>query len=518
MKTPPLTLLLITLLFVCFTGITPARACFTVVVGKDASTDGAVLFGHLEQNAGLRNMSYRYVPRMQHPPGSMVELRRGGKWPQAEETYSYLWTSMPGAEFSDGYFNEFGVAVSSDACRTREDSYDELVARGDIIDGGIGYKLRRIIAQRARTSREGVEIAADLLNYFGYAASGRTYIIADASEAWLLGVARGKRWIAQRVPDDAVVLLPNVHIIGGEADLGDSENVIASEGLVDYAIERGWYDPASGEPFSFREAFNLPAPEGSFMDTEGADPRQWFSQSLVREELIPLPARDPLPFALYPERLFSVKDVAAIIRSHGHIEGQDPRLKKAHKLGMPGAASPHHEPGVGAICSSTSQELVVYQLRHWMPAAIGSVAWRTTAAPCGSVLVPWYAGIRETPRPYYKDWPLDQALDISFQFNPPPGAFDHDPQNAFDVFNGLENMIDLDYPNHIQWVRERWDPFEEEQFAMQAAIEEVALKLWETDPELARSFLTSYSNARAIQAFEMAREMLNHMKTINWAH
>lgn len=509
---------LITLVIAFLMGITSTQACFTVVVGKDASSDGAVLFGHLEQNAGLRNMSYRHVPRMKHPPGSMVELRRGGKWPQAEETYAYLWTSMPGVEFSDGYFNEFGVAISSDACRTREDSYDELVARGDILDGGIGYKLRRIVAQRARTSREGVEIAADLLNYFGYAASGRTYIIADANEAWLLGVARGKSWLAQRVPDDAIVLLPNVHIIGPEADLSDSENVLASQGLVDYAIERGWHDPESGEPFSFREAFNLPAHEGSFMEREGADPRQWFSQSLVKEVLIPLPVPEPLPFALYPERRYTVQDVASIIRSHGHVDGQEPRLEKAHRLGMPDSASPHHEAGVGAICSSTSQELVVYQLRSWMPAAIGSMAWRTTAAPCGSVLVPWYAGIRETPSAYYKNWPLEQALDISFQFNPPPGTFDYDPHNAFDVFNGLENMIDLDYATHIKWARNRWDPFEEEQFAMQAAVEEVALKLWENDPELARSFLTNYSNARAIQAFEMAREMLNHLKTINWAH
>lgn len=495
-----------------------ASACFAVIVGKDASADGSVLFGHLEQNGGLRNLSYRYVPRMEHVPGSMVHLRRGGKWPQANETYAYLWTSNPGVEFSDGYFNEFGVAISSDACRTREDTYDELVARGDIVDGGIGYKLRRIVAQRAKTAREGVDIATELLNYFGYAASGRTYIIADANEAWLLGVVRGKHWIAQRVPDDAIVLLPNVHIIGPEADLSDTDNVLASEGLVEYAISRGWYNPDSGEPFSFRDAFNLPPYEGSFMDEYGVDPRQWFSQSLVKNELIELPAEQQLPFALYSEHLFTISDVANIIRSHGHIDGQEPDMSLSYALGMPTDASPHHLPGTGAICSSTSQELVVYQLRNWLPAEVGSVAWRTTAAPCGSVLVPWYAGITSTPKPYYKDWPLDQALDISFQFNPPPGAFNYDPDNAFDVFNALENMIDLNYPTNIKWVRERWDPFEAEQFAMQPAIEEVALKLLKDDPELARTFLTNYSNTRAIQALEAAKEMLNHLKTIHWAH
>jgi len=501
------------------TGVnTPGHACFTVVVGKDASADGSVLFGHLEQNGGLRKMSYRYVPRMQHEPGSMVQLRRGGEWPQPEETYAFLWTNNIGIEFSDGYFNEHGVAVGSDACRTRQDSYEELVERGEITDGGIGYKFRRIIAQRSRTAREGVEIATELLDHFGYAASGRTYIIADADEAWMLAAVRGKHYIAQRVPDDAIVLLPNVHIIGPEADLNDEENVIASDGLVEYTIERGWYDPDSGEPFSFREAFNRPAPVGSFMEEEGVDPRQWFSQSLVKEELIDLPADEQLPFALYPDKKFTVNDVANIIRSHGHQEGQEPDMSLAHALGMPEDASPHHLPGTGAICSSTAQELVVFQLRNWMPTEVGSVAWRTTAAPCGSVLVPWYAGITETPRAYYIDHPVKEVLDIDFQFNPPTGIFNHDPQNAFDAFTGLEKMIDLNYPEYISRARDKWDPFEKEQFAMQDAIEETALRLLEKDPELGKAFLNSYTNARAIQALEMAKEMLNHMKTVNWAH
>ncbi len=499
---------------------TSVFGCFAVIVGKDASTDGSVLFGHLEQNGGLRNLSYRYVPRIQYEPGDVVQLRRGGTWPQPEEAYAFRWTSNIGTEFADGYFNEWGVAVASDACATREDSYEELVERGQITDGGIGYKLRRLIAQRSRTAREGVEVATELLNHFGYASSGRTYVIADADEAWVLGVAAGKNWIAQRVPDDGIVLLPNVHIIGAEADLSDTENVIASEGLVDYAISRGWYDPDSGEPFSFREAFNRPAREGSFMDENGVDPRQWFSQSLVKGELIELPADGQLPFALYPDRKFDVMDVTNIIRSHGHIEGQDPDMTLSYRLGMEEGVSPHDRDGGGSgqICSGTSQELVVYQLRNWMPTEIGSVGWRTTAAPCGSVLVPWYAGINKTPAPYYKPWPLEDALDVEFQFNPPEGTFDYDPENAFDVFNALENMIDLNYARNIEMVREEWDAIEQEQFDMQEAIEKLALELYEQDKDLAVSFLTGYSNYRAIHALEKAKELLNQLKTIHWAH
>jgi len=496
--------------------VSSAYGCFAVVVGKDASADGSVLFGHLEQNGGIRNFSYRHVPRMQHEPGSEVELRRGGTWPQPEETYAYLWGGNTGVEFGDGYFNEHGVAIASDACATREDSYDELVERGDIVDGGIGYMLRRMVAQRAKTAKEGVEVATELLDHFGYVGSGRTYIIADADEAWLLGVARGKSWIAQRVPDDGIVLLPNVHIIGPEADI-ESDDVMASDGLVEYAISRGWYDPDSGEPFSFREAFNRPAREGSFMDEYGADPRQWFSQSLVLGELIDLPVEEQLPFALKVDREFTVEDVANIIRSHGHIEGQELDIDKAHKLGMHEDGTPHDDDrSSGNICSGRIQELVVYQLRNWMPTDVGSVAWRTSSAPCGAGLVPFYNGITETPAPYYKDYDLEKIHSLDFHFNPPEGFFDHDPENAFDVFTAMENLIDLNYKENVEMAREIWDPFEEKQFRMQPSIEKVALELMEEDEELAREFLTEYSSYRAMRALDKANELVTRLKTIHW--
>ena len=56
-------------------------------------------------------------------------------------------------------------------------------------------------------------IVAELVERFGYVHSGRTYVIADPREAWLFAVVRGRRWVARRVPDDRVVVLPNVHII-----------------------------------------------------------------------------------------------------------------------------------------------------------------------------------------------------------------------------------------------------------------------------------------------------------------
>jgi dipeptidase len=51
------------------------------------------------------------------------------------------------------------------------------------------------------------------------------------------------------VPDDQVVLLPNIHIIG-EVNLNDTDKFLASPDLIDYAAGRGWFDPDGAEPFN----------------------------------------------------------------------------------------------------------------------------------------------------------------------------------------------------------------------------------------------------------------------------
>jgi len=484
--------------------------CFTVLVGKKVSSDGSVLFGHNEQNGGRRIVNYSYIPRIKHKPGTMVILKNGGMLPEVEETYAMLWQQNPGIEFGDSYFNEWGVAVASDGCGTREDSYEKLIERGDISDGGIGYMLRRLVAQRAKTAREGVKIAGDLLNRFGYSSSGRSLVIADPNEAWVISIARGKHWIAQRCPDDEVVLLPNIHIIGSEANLIDTNNVIASPGLVDYAIKRGWYDPSTKKPFNFREAFNRTPSEGSFMGKYGVDPRQWYAQSLVIGKFIGLPVKEQLPFSVKPAHKLTVNDVAKILRSH--LEGTEFDTSEKY-------SSPHMMKGLGvSICSKGTQEGAVYQLRSWMPAEIGCLVWRTTAAPCSGVLTPWYIGITDTPSVYYKAGDIIDQLDISNHFNYFPENFAFDPDFAFDIFNELENQTDISYKRAIKIVRSVWDPFERTQFEIQPAIEEVAIKLFKENKSLAKEFLTEYTHARALLAIEKTKELNRKLKTIFWAN
>ncbi len=382
-----------------------AFGCYAVVVGREASADNSVLLGHNEENSSEGCfLNFRKIPRITHKPGEFVTLHQGGRIPQVNQTNAFLWSENPGLSFSDGYLNEWGIAVVSDGCPARERNRKKFHAKGQLYQGGIGYLLRRLVIERAKTAREGIQIASELINQFGYPGS-RILIIADPTEAWLFSIGGGKNWVARRVPDDEVVVVPNVHIIG-QIDLKDKANFLASDGLVDYAVLQGWYDPAGEKPFLFYRAY---APSRNPL----MDRRQWWGQCLVTETKIsPQPDRY-LPFSVKPARKLSVKDVIGILRNHT----------------------------VKGICSASLQESAVFQLRRQMPPAIGCIYWRASSEGCTSVLTPWYVGITETPEEYYKPVELDQQLTLEYHFERSAAKFAFDKNLAWWTFKKLQDQV-----------------------------------------------------------------------------
>lgn len=454
--------------------------CFAVIVGRGASEDGSVIFGHNEQDSGKRILNFRRVPRIKHFDGEFVKLRRGGRLAEVPETYSFIWSENPGLEFSDVYFNEWGVAIASDGCPTREDEYDVLVARGDIVDGGIGYMLRRLIAQRATSAKEGIHIAGELIDKFGYVDSGRSLVIADPSDAWVLSIVRGKHWIARKVPDDEVVILPNVHIID-KVDLNDKDNFAGSPDIIEYAIKRGWYDPSSGKEFSFREAYNPP-------NVSLRDKRQFQGQSMVTSNVANIPLDEQLQFSVKPDRKLNVKDVMRILR--------------------------YHDKEV-SLCSPETLEGAVFQLRRWMPKEIGCIYWRTSAEPCVSAFIPWYLGVTEIPEIYHKPVPIEENLTLDHHFNPPKGTFEYDPNHAWWMFRRLQDALNGDYQGLKEMVRKMWDDFERDIFANQAKFEKEALDLLMKDHAESLKMITDYSKGLSSKAIEMASDTYERLLNLS---
>lgn len=515
------TIILSTVLLAVLHGV--SHPCTSIIVGKKASKDGSVLFGHNEDDSGRRVINVWKVPRIKHGPGAVVHLFEGGQVPQVQETWAFIWFQVNGLKFSDYYANEWGVNVASDACPSREDSTD-------LTDGGIGYMLRRLVAERAKTAREGVEIAGELLDQFGYVSSGRTLVICDAEEGWLLSIVKGKHWVARRVPDDEVVALPNTYIIR-EVDFNDSDNFITSrDNARDYAIKRGWYDPKSGKPFDFAYAYMMvPDPESRF-EKRGYDSRQWRAQQLFTGKTVTEDeAREyGLPFSVKPKNKLTVRDVMDVLRDHyeGTAYGPAMEVTVSPIPDQPGECcgqSPPRRTSINpnftierTICTATTQFSTVAQLRKKLPPGIGYLLWMCMGRPDVGVYVPWYFGIKNVPRGFNNTPGInDPVAALKHHFDPVPGTYDYDPDAVFWRFNDLENIVDAHYydPEAVTRVAGVWRDFEERAFRLQKITEKTAVKLYKDDPNLAREFLTRTTLSLTEETIHSLNRLTAQLKT-----
>lgn len=206
--------------------LTAYGQCFTMVAGRKVSKSGRVLLAHNEDDATDQPTKTSYVPA-------------------ADGSLGYYWIEIAGLDVADSFLNDRNVCVVSNRCRSKEKNMDE---------GGLLYEIRLTVAQKARSAREAVEMVGAMVEKDGYRHNGRSYTIADPLEAWVISFIGGKHWMAQRIPDDKVFILPNNFVLRS-IDLSDRANFLSSSGLIEYAESRGWSDVAEGRGFSFKDAF-----------------------------------------------------------------------------------------------------------------------------------------------------------------------------------------------------------------------------------------------------------------------
>jgi dipeptidase len=471
-----------------------------MIAGKETTQDGSILFVKTEDD-GLWDVDYLwYVPRKPHKAGSVLRLMAGGTIPQVPETYAFFWDECPGTSYSNGIVNEWGVAFGSNGCTSREDPVDSVAARGDLVDGGLGFELRFILAERSRTAREAVLLAAQLIDRYGYNASGRNLNIVDPGEAWQLQMVRGKQYVARRVRDDEVVIVANTFSIR-RVDMDDNENFICSPDLIDYAAERGWYDPSEGEAFDFAEAY---APRRIHRDPANTD-RQWNMARLLNRDF-PVTWQQArtgmMPVSVKPDRKLSLKDAMGIFRNH--YEGSDLDLTESCKI------SPHETP-VTPICRNTTHRTTVIQQRSGMPREIGTLIWRSLDRPCCSVFVPWYLGCTRIPEAFHKapeSFYNTEKSRLEYHFQMPGETWKPDLESASGVFKRLGRLVNADYRRSIGRIQEVWRELEESEITLQPYIEETALAIYQHSPALAREYLTVYSGTLARKSLETAKNLI----------
>jgi dipeptidase len=490
-------------------------ACTTIMVGRKASADGSVTTSHT-CDSRIDRTWFDLVPAGRHRSGSTCGIYSGLRFMKfpGDTAGVRLAAEIPQVEHTNGYINTSYPCMNDRQLAVGESTFG---GRKELRNRSAGFsceELCRIALERASTCREAIRVIGDLTAEYGYNDGGECLTFADTREAWeleILGCGEdcvGAVWVARRIPDDHVGVNANAARIL-EVDLDDTENFMASENIFDVAIERGYWDPESGEPFRFAYAYN---PEGR--TSMAARRREWRVFDLLAPSLELDPNDKDYPFSVKPDTLVKIARLMEIFRDT--FEGTEYDMTKFMYVETePGKfeKSPYANPfmhydmmplfkvnggwnrmGERCIARYYCTYITITQSRASLPDPVGGLVWFGWDNPAMTAFVPVYCGITDIPdswkvcgRPAFDRgcawWAFNRVADLSAQ-------------------KWGEMRVDVDSVRTA---------FEEEALARQAGVERNAAELYAKSPKKARKYLTGYTGELAGEVTKAYWDLGDHL-------
>ncbi len=437
-------------------------ACTTIIVGKDLTENGTVLMAHNEELGDYSAQHYIYRPAARHEEGAMLKMPNV-EIPQATKTYAYNATVIfdktyiPG-EITSG-MNENFVVIANNLAYQRDD-VTPWPSEGRMI----WTDYAQIALERAKTAREAVQIIGGLAQEYKHWGPGTMFGIADPNEGWFIEITQEGQWVAERVPDDAVGVRANTYRIG-EVDLNDTEKFMFSPDLVKYAEEKGWYSSSEGN-FNFQKVYADPERAASPYNER----RHWRVETVLGEK----------------SSAITGKDLQNILRDH--YEGTEYDLTEGYISGSP------LETDERTIDRLQTEVSIIFELRNSLPVALGGLSWRAMGTPSTSVYVPWYFGSTHIPEEYQR------------------GTNAPTPESAYWAFRTLSEKVNEKYGEKIKPVKKAWAEFEEQHYGYRENLENLAEKIYEKDPEMAKALLAEYTYLLAEKACHEAYHLTESLQ------
>ncbi|OAA50277.1 dipeptidase domain containing protein [Metarhizium rileyi] len=457
----------------CFVLLAPfvsqTLASYAFYVGKNLTRDGSVLVGGTGEEVSshwlqlfaakdhVANETITVgVTQKAIIPGELIRI------PQVSHTFRYLsmeysdYDGFP-APLTNGGLNEKGVAVRDVWASNR----DELIRMTPTPQHGVQYSdMARIIMERASTARAGVELIRDLIKDHGEATyGGNTHLIADKDEGWIVWEFAGGKglWAAERLNASQVRVLYPGYIEDFPVDFANSTDFMGSENLISFAVEQGWWDPKSGEPFNIFKIYGPQDPK--FTARDGGF--KYMSQAALEKATL----------AMAP---VSEADLMERVRDHRIADD---------------------EAGYGQVVS-LRDGIDPDMLRIWI-APTGSVA-----AP----FIPWWLGVQSIPPEFGEHRYLTTGASSSFLT--PDFQLQEASRFAGRIFKRVLYYMCSAPARFLPLVTEMLTSFEGESAKDLGWVEKAAQTVIASgDRDSAARLLTHYSHSRAAKALELGNTL-----------
>lgn len=413
-------------------------SCTTVLVGKKASYDGSTMIARTDD--GNFEIMKTVVVEPDKQPGKYKSKISHVEIELPDDPMRY--TASPHVDpkvgiWAEAGINSAGVGMSATETLTSNPMVlagDPLVeykpAKGShkAVPGGIGEEdFITLVLPYIRSAREGVVRLAALLEEYGtYEVNGIAF--NDEDEVWWLETMGGHHWMAGKVPDDRVVINPNMFCrdtFDLDDAFGEQKNYMCSADLKEF-IDNNHLDLNQDGRFNPRRIFGSRRDMDHVYDT----PRAWFMCRYLAPETYKWdgpdadfgPESDDIPWSLVPDRKVTIEDVQYLLSAHFQGTPYDPYGKREHGLSGKYRCVGINRTGVTNIC----------QIRSGMPAETRGIEWICYGCTTFSCWVPVYTNVPSMP-----DFLSKITLDVT-------------SENLFWASRLIGAMVDKDYDHCIQ--------------------------------------------------------------------
>ncbi|MBR0136394.1 MAG: C69 family dipeptidase [Clostridia bacterium] len=391
--------------------------CTTVLVGKKASNDNSTMIARTDDGHFDTKKLIAVEPKDQKRKYKSVISHVEIELPDDPMRY----TACPSVDPKDGIWAATGInsanvgmtATETITTNPRVLAADPLVVykkakkRGEKdTPGGIGEEdILVLVLPYIKTAREGVLRLAELLEKYGtYESNGVAF--NDENEVWWMETIGGHHWMAKRVPDDRVVIMPNQ--FGMDCfDLADAfgkkKAHLCSADLKEF-IEENRLDCNQNGEFDPRKVFGSHSDQDHIYNT----PRAWFMGRFLTptthrwegENAEFGPESDNIPWSFVPERKLAVEDVKYMLSSNYQGTPYNPYLNQDTGVRGKYRSIGINRTGVTSVC----------QIRSGVPEAIRGIEWICFGSTTFDALLPVYPNVHKMPA-YLSNVTLDVSTE-----------------------------------------------------------------------------------------------------------
>lgn len=355
--------------------------CTSILVGEKMMADGSIVVARSEDWNAMIAKNFEIYQDTEEGAEKFVARDSDFRCELSPKALGYTALApyhLPGHWGSAG-FNSVGVGMSATESIF---SSEAALAVDPMPKDGIGENsVFNIVLPYIHSAKEGVEYLGRLIEKHGVM-EGFGIGFVDNNESWYLETASGHRWMATRIPKDKYFVTGNQSRFR-KYDPKDTDNFLASKDLIEFAVEKGLYDPSKGE-FDFHEAYARDVK----LDTTYNYPRVWGLQGMFSPAIKNNVAKNDFPVFAEAEKAITITDLREAFRFHYNDTDHDPYLH----------SNPKETYRPVSIFRTTQTHIL--QVRPELPKEIGCVNYVALGMADLGVFFPLYQGAKSYPREY----------------------------------------------------------------------------------------------------------------------